>query len=470
MEYLPTVSVVLPLTKISMHARASIGSVLSQTYKNVELVLVHCGAADRDVVHRAWREIEEEHPARVSYLHERSSSRFAGLNRGVRHMQGDFVAFIGEGDLYPANRIERQIAFHRQLARPNAVLYSDWSCIDEEGRSTHDVRLPGTKLARSPLLAALGRSINASTALVPAEVMRATLPFDARCPHSQDYAVWYKAVRRFPSFHMAEVLLQQRGEPSHDVAKRGAIRHGEELWRDMIFGLTPVEAAQIAGSSLRFHREMDELLSTMPYPDARSAVRAAAETCVGETCVSVVLYGGGDLDEFRASVETVLAQTHRNLDILLAPATDDTSALDRLAERDPRIKVLPRELRQPRLDVAGTVSRASGDYVCFLVAGDLFDARKVHVQLEETMQTGAAVSFTSYDGRSGECILERSSGVGAREMLIERSRHPSTMMVHRIVVESGAFRPGVDGADPICGAIRWARSNPVLSLPYVLTH
>ena len=107
------------------------------------------------------------------------------------------------------------------------------------------------------------------------------------------------------------------------------------------------------------------------------------------------------------SIESVLAQTHRDLELLVVDdgSTDDTHALiERHASTDDRI----RPIRQANAGVASArnagIAAATGRYIAFLDSDDWWHPRKLELQVAQMRASGARVSYAAYqrvaeDGR-----------------------------------------------------------------------
>jgi glycosyltransferase involved in cell wall biosynthesis len=101
------------------------------------------------------------------------------------------------------------------------------------------------------------------------------------------------------------------------------------------------------------------------------------------------------------SIDSVLGQTHRAFELI---AVDDCSSdrsweiLQSCAAADSRVKAI-------RLDVNGGVAAARnagiavalGSHMAFLDSDDWWDPHKLEMQLSQMTQTGASVSYTTYD-------------------------------------------------------------------------
>ena len=102
-----------------------------------------------------------------------------------------------------------------------------------------------------------------------------------------------------------------------------------------------------------------------------------------------------------ATLDSVLNQTYKNLEILAVNdcSTDDSlKILEEYAKKDKRLKVLtnPENLR-----VAKTrnfaIEKATGDYIAFVDADDIWDLTKLEKQLAFMKENGCKLCYTSVD-------------------------------------------------------------------------
>ena len=121
----PRVSVIVPFLNVVRYLEEAVESVLAQTYRSWELLLIDDGSTDgsTDIARRYLA----RHPDRVRYL-EHPGHRNAGLNYsrtvGVREARGELVALLDGDDVWLPDKLQEQVALLD--AHPEAaMLYSN---------------------------------------------------------------------------------------------------------------------------------------------------------------------------------------------------------------------------------------------------------------------------------------------------------------------------------------------------------
>ena len=111
------------------YLRETIDSLINQTYKNLEIILINDGSTDDS------GEICEEYAAkdkRVRVFHQSNKGVSATRNAGLDLMTGDFVAFLDSDDAYQPNCIEKMMdAMTRAEADIVACKYTEQKTIGQ---------------------------------------------------------------------------------------------------------------------------------------------------------------------------------------------------------------------------------------------------------------------------------------------------------------------------------------------------
>lgn len=117
--------------------------------------------------------------------------------------------------------------------------------------------------------------------------------------------------------------------------------------------------------------------------------------------VSIIMPAYNARDTIEESVESVLAQSYDNWELLIVNdcSTDDTAdIMSRYANHDSRIKLINQEKNGGVAAARNTAIEASkGDYIAFLDSDDLWDPKKLEKQVTFMNGSKYAMSCTGYE-------------------------------------------------------------------------
>ena len=133
------VSIIMPSYNTGKYIAETIESVLAQTYKNWELIIVDdCSTDNTDkVVERFLAD------GRIRYLKNPHNSGAAiSRNRALREAKGKWIAFLDSDDLWMPEKLMWQIKFMKKHGYHFS--YTNYSEIDESGK-TNDITVTGPK-------------------------------------------------------------------------------------------------------------------------------------------------------------------------------------------------------------------------------------------------------------------------------------------------------------------------------------
>ncbi|MBD5188531.1 MAG: glycosyltransferase family 2 protein [Bacteroidales bacterium] len=118
----PLVSVIIPTYKGRGGLRRAVDSVLAQTYKNIEIIVVDDNS-DGDTWRKETEAIMENYiGARVKYLkHKENKNGAAARNTGIKESTGDYVAFLDDDDYFLPDKILSQVDFLNNHGEYGAV-------------------------------------------------------------------------------------------------------------------------------------------------------------------------------------------------------------------------------------------------------------------------------------------------------------------------------------------------------------
>ena len=92
---MPKVSVIIPVYNVEQYVEKSIQSVLNQSMKDIEIILVNDGSTDKsgEICDRYGQKEE-----RIIVIHKENGGLSSARNVGVKAASGDYIGFIDSDD------------------------------------------------------------------------------------------------------------------------------------------------------------------------------------------------------------------------------------------------------------------------------------------------------------------------------------------------------------------------------------
>lgn len=106
----PLVSIIIPFYNAEKFLKESIESIFHQTYPHWELFLVDDGSQDNSK--NIALDYAQKYPEKIRYLyHENHQNRgpSASRNLGIKHAQGDYLAFLDSDDTWLPDKLTEQV-------------------------------------------------------------------------------------------------------------------------------------------------------------------------------------------------------------------------------------------------------------------------------------------------------------------------------------------------------------------------
>ena len=105
------VSIIVPVYQAKNYIRSCVESILSQTYNNIELLLIDDGSNDGSEI--ICEELSEKHPV-IKTIHQVNKSVSAARNRGIEETTGEYLLFVDSDDFISPLAIEQLMKIMEQ--------------------------------------------------------------------------------------------------------------------------------------------------------------------------------------------------------------------------------------------------------------------------------------------------------------------------------------------------------------------
>jgi glycosyltransferase involved in cell wall biosynthesis len=119
MQYRKQVSIIISAFNAEKYIQETLNSVFSQTWKNLEIIVVNDGSTDNTL------SILETYSDKIKIISQENKGQDAALNNGYKNSSGDYIKFMDSDDLINPEMIERQMKVLE--GSDDYVAYGEWA-------------------------------------------------------------------------------------------------------------------------------------------------------------------------------------------------------------------------------------------------------------------------------------------------------------------------------------------------------
>lgn len=195
LEYMPKVSIIIPVYNQGKYIKEAVTSALDQTWEDKEVIVIDDGSTDNSVL-KAYAAAGETPTNHLNFtvIQKENGGPASALNFGIMHSMGDFIKWLSADDvLYPdaIQTMMEQIDGNYK----NRIYYTNYHIIDENSNITSQFKEPErNNLTRFEKGRELLRYYygNGSSSLIHRSIFERCGLFDESLKHSEDYEYWLR--------------------------------------------------------------------------------------------------------------------------------------------------------------------------------------------------------------------------------------------------------------------------------------
>ncbi len=194
------VSIIMPSFNTGKFIKESIDSVINQTYRNWELIIVD--DCSNDITDEVVKNIND---SRIVYLkNEVNSGAAISRNKALKKAKGEWIAFLDSDDLWKKDKLEKQVKFMKE--NNYCFSYTNYIEIDENGNPN------GKKVTGPQKITRIGMSNYCWPGCL-------TVMYDSKkigliqiedIKKNNDYAMWLKVCKKADCYLLNEDLAMYR--------------------------------------------------------------------------------------------------------------------------------------------------------------------------------------------------------------------------------------------------------------------
>ena len=215
------ISVIIPIHNSSKYLKECLDSVVKQTYKNLEILIINDNSTDNSI-----NIIKRYKDPRIKVINLKETSGAAiARNKGIEKATGEFITFIDSDDYWVLDKIEKQLKFIKE--NDYVFIYSNYLYLKNNKR--HIAKVP-SKLTYEDALK--NTAIFTSTVMLNMKYLTKEDIYMPNIKRGQDMATWWKILRKgITAYGINEVLSIYRvGNKSLSHNKFKAIKRTWNLY------------------------------------------------------------------------------------------------------------------------------------------------------------------------------------------------------------------------------------------------
>lgn len=241
----PKVTIVIPVFNGANYLRDAIDSALSQTYQNVEILVINDGSNDD----RETERIALSYGDNIRYFEKSNGGVASALNRAVVEMTGEYFSWLSHDDLYCIDKIEKEVIALNKFGRDDIVIYSDFSVFTTNTGTEVPVRMREVLPEHFRYWLTLESSLHGCTLLIPRTAFNKCGLFNECLRTTQDYDLWFRMAEQYRFIHVTDVLVRARSHSNQGSLNmpKLALAESSALHTNFVSNLTVEEIASAEG-------------------------------------------------------------------------------------------------------------------------------------------------------------------------------------------------------------------------------
>ena len=215
----PLVTVVTPSYNQGRFIRATIESVLSQSYPNLEYIIMDGGSTDETAA------VVKDYASRLTFISEKDRGQSHAINKGFRMAGGSILSWLNSDDLYLPGAIQSAVDAFEGSPGAGAV-YGEGYLIDRDGEIT--ARFPCTEPFNLWKFVHLSDYILQQTVYFRRDALDQVGYLDETLHYSMDWDILIRIGLRYPMVYIPEYMGCLR-EYAEAKTFAGGMRRAREI-------------------------------------------------------------------------------------------------------------------------------------------------------------------------------------------------------------------------------------------------
>tara|TARA_B100000686_G_C16493614_1_gene813395 strand:+ start:84 stop:905 length:822 start_codon:yes stop_codon:yes gene_type:complete len=206
------ISVVIPTYNRKSFLQNAIDSVLTQTYQNIELIIIDDGSSDKTIEY-----LNKKYP-RIKIFKQSNKGVSAARNKGIELSSNDWIAFLDSDDRWHPKKLEKQVKNliekpKFKICHTNEIWIRKGKKINQHKKHKKYGGFIFDKCLNSCL-------ISPSSVIIHKNIFKEIGLFNEKLLVCEDYDLWLRITSKFPVLYLDEKLTIKYGGHINQLSKK----------------------------------------------------------------------------------------------------------------------------------------------------------------------------------------------------------------------------------------------------------
>jgi glycosyltransferase involved in cell wall biosynthesis len=211
----PKFSIIIPSYNQGHFIKQTIDSILSQSYKNVDVLVIDGGSTDNTV------DVLKTYDDKIFWISEKDRGQTHAINKGLAIAKGDIIAYLNSDDYYLED-ILKKVATVFETDKEVLWLTGDYLIVDEKGKTIQSLIGKYKSFFRNKLsfnLLSVLNPINQPSTFFSKKMIDLVGDFNEELHYTMDYEYWLRAIKKQKPIILKDKLSAFR---IHSTSKGGS--------------------------------------------------------------------------------------------------------------------------------------------------------------------------------------------------------------------------------------------------------
>ena len=196
------VSVIIPVYNRAAYIGRAIESVLEQTYRDFEIIVVDDGSTDNT------KEALKPYDDKIRYIYQENQGASGARNAGIKIAEGKYIAFLDSDDIWLPEKLEKQMELFQKSSKKLGVVYCGVSYVDNKTGQITKTIVPDYKGNVSDIILKRGSGPTTSASVVKKECLKSAGLFDERLFSYEDTDLWIRISQSYKFDYIKDSLVK----------------------------------------------------------------------------------------------------------------------------------------------------------------------------------------------------------------------------------------------------------------------